>query len=214
MARYTKAVCRLCRREGRKLFLKGAKCYSGKCTFEKKPHSPGQHGNESGRRGRRPHKPSDYALQLREKQKARRIFGTLERQFRRYVHSALRARGISGEELLRRLELRLDNVVFRGGLAASRAQARQLVRHRHFMVNGRTVDIPSYQCKVGDVVQVREKSRTKPPIVEAAGIGPRSTLTWLESNPERLMVTVRDLPPREEMEGAIDEQVIVEYYSR
>jgi small subunit ribosomal protein S4 len=211
MARYTKAVCRLCRREGRKLLLKGQRCFGPKCALEKREHAPGQHGTSR----RRPRKPSDYAIQLREKQRARRTYGVLERQFRRYFRAAERSRGITGEELLRQLELRLDNVVFRAGLAASRAQARQLVRHRHFSVNGRIVDIPSYPCREGDVVEVREKSRSAPPVLAAmAGGGSKAPLSWLTCDPEAFIARVVASPRREEIDTQINEQLIVEFYSR
>lgn len=182
--------------------------------MEKREHVPGQHGADPRRR-RRPRKPSDFAIQLREKQKARRAYGVLERQFRRYFAGAERSRGITGEELLRRLELRLDNVVFRAGFASSRSQGRQFVRHRHISVNGRPVDIPSYGCREGDVVQVRESSRSMAPLLEAiSGAGSRQPMSWLEADAETFTARVVGAPQRAEIDTQVNEQLIVEFYSR
>lgn len=216
MARYTQAVCRLCRREGQKLYLKGTRCYSPKCSWEKRQVPPGfgSGGTQGGRKGRQV-KPSDYALQLRAKQKCRRIYGVLETQFRRYIREAQRERGVTGEALLQHLERRLDNVVYRAGLAPSRSAARQMVRHRHLAVNGRVVDIPSYQVKEGDLIEVREKSRTKRPIVEAReAAGAAQVPAWLETDWSRFRVTVKAIPTREQIDTDVNEALIVEYYAR
>jgi small subunit ribosomal protein S4 len=208
MARYTGAVCKLCRRERMKLFLKGTKCDTMKCPVERKPYPPGQHG-----RGRI--RESEYLLQLREKQKARRIYGVLERQFRNYYEEATRQTGLTGENLLRLLETRLDNVVYRGGLARSRDEARQLVRHRHFQVNGRTVNIPSYRVRPGDVVTVRERARNIVPIVGALEIiGMRQIPAWLSTDQNRLQISVLDVPDRGQIDVPVQEQLIVELYSK
>jgi len=208
MARYTGPVCRLCRREGAKLYLKGEKCYSPKCTFEHRPDAPGQR-----KRFRR--KPTEYGIQLREKQKARRIYGVLERQFRQYYRRASRTRGVTGEVLLQLLERRLDNVVYRMGLASSRSEARQLVRHGHFTVNGRRVNIPSYQVREGDEVAVAEKSRKVPRLKELAELaGRRGTPDWLEVDYENMKGKVLRLPTREEIDVPIQERLIIELYSR
>ena len=184
MARYTGPVCRLCRRERMKLFLKGTRCMGPKCAIERRPYPPGQHG-----RGRI--KESEYLVQLREKQKARRIYGVLEKQFRGYYEEATRAKGVTGTRLLQLLELRLDNVVYRGGLAMSRDQARQFVTHGHFQVNGRKVDIPSYRVKAGDVVAVRERSRSVGRIVEAAAFAAgRHIPDWLILEAGELKISV------------------------
>ncbi len=210
MSRYLGPVCRLCRREGEKLYLKGAKCYSPKCAIDRKSYPPGQHGQANTRR-----KVQDYGLQLREKQKARRIYGVLERQFRRYFDEAARVPGVTGEELLRQLERRLDNVVYRLGLAASRREARQLVSHRHFAVNGRTVNIPSYQVREGDVVAVRDGSREQAPIMAALQQSRgRRTPAWVEMDPAALRGRVQWLPARDEIDTDVREQMIVEFYSR
>lgn len=211
MARYTGPVCRLCRRERRKLYLKGQRCLSPKCALEKRPYPPGQFGEQAGRRRRR----SDYAVQLRNKQALRMFYGVLEGQFKRYVRQAERMPGVTGENLLRLLEGRLDNVVYRAGFAASRRQARQLVGQRHFQVNGRIVDIPSYRVRPGDVITVKDKSRNIPPIVEAVETGARVPPRWLEVNPENRTVRVLDLPAREDITDLpADEQVVIEFYSR
>jgi len=209
MANYNGPVCRLCRREGVKLFLKGAKCVSN-CTFDKRNALlPGQHGMARRR------KTSDYGIQLRAKQRARRMYGVMEAQFRTYFQRAEGATGVTGTVLLQQLERRLDNVVYRLGLAASRKEARQLVTHRHFTVNGRAQSIPSAQIRPGDVVAVKEKSRALEPIQNALSLVPnRSVPDWLSLDAEQLKGTVLRLPERPEMELAIDEQLIVEYYSR
>lgn len=208
MARYTGPVCRLCRREGEKLYLKGDRCYSSKCAIDRRSYPPGQHGQ-----GRR--KLSEYGLHLREKQKVRRIYGILERQFERYYDEAARMKGITGENLLRLLETRLDNIVYRMGVGASRAQARQLVMHGHITVNGRKVDIPSYGVKVGDTVAVNDKSRNldivKENVEAAKG---RSLPEWLEVDLENLSARVAALPTREQIDIPVEDHLIVEYYSR
>lgn len=212
MARYIGPVCRLCRREGEKLYLKGERCFTPKCAIERRNYPPGQHGRELQFRRSR---PSDYGLQLREKQKLRRIYGVLERQFRRYFEIAQRARGMTGALLLILLERRLDNVVYRLGFASSRAQARQLVRHGHFEVNGRKVDIPSYQVKPGDVIRVRESSREKDyfkNILER--VENYRPPAWLQLNPQDLSGQVLRLPVREEIDTRVQEHLIVEFYSR
>ena len=202
-------VCRLCRRESQKLFLKGEKCYV-KCTLDRRQQlPPGQHGAARRR------KVSDYGVQLRAKQRARRLYGVLETQFRHYFERAEASQGVTGTVLLQHLERRLDNVVYRLGFAASRPEARQLVSHRHFSVNGRTVNIPSYQVRPGDVVGVREGSRTAQPITQAqALLGNRPVPEWLTLDAKALTGTVVRYPERLEMDAFIDEQLIVEYYSR
>lgn len=208
MARYIEPVCRLCRRQGGKLYLKGDRCYSNKCSFDRHSYVPGEHGQ-----GRQ--KVSKYGLQLREKQKAKRIYGVLESQFRRYFARAEKERGITGENLLRLLERRLDNAVFRLGMASSRSQARQLVRHGHFSVNGRRVDIPSYLVKPGDVIAVRERSK-KMPLFQglAESLQGRSVPDWLELDAENLQGRVVALPTREHIDIPLEEHLIVELYSR
>lgn len=209
MARYIGPVCKLCRREGAKLYLKGTRCFSEKCSVARRPYPPGQHGQ-----GR--YKISEYGLRLREKQKMRRIYGLLEHQFRLYYTEATGLKGRTGEEMLGILEARLDNVVHRGGLAVTRAQARQLVRHNHVLVNGKRINIPSYRVKVGDKVEVREKSR-KIAFVTAAleFAATREQASWVEVDRENFAVTLKSLPPREELnEPSIREQLVVEYYSR
>jgi small subunit ribosomal protein S4 len=209
MARYTDAKCKLCRREGAKLFLKGDRCFSPKCAFDRRGYAPG----EQGQRPRR--KQSDFALQLREKQKARRIYGVLEKQFRKYFAEAEREPGVTGENLLRRLECRLDNVVFRLGYAPSRNAARQLVRHRHFQVDSRVVDIPSFQVKKGEVVRVREKSRNLVVFKEAKERRRDSQLCdWLSRDIENLSGSIVDDPTREGIPVTVNEQLIVELYSK
>jgi len=208
MARYTGPVCKLCRREGIKLFLKGEKCFTN-CTIEKRPQPPGPHGQRRGR------KVSDFGLQLREKQKARRLYGVLERQFRRHFEEAERRPGVTGENLLQVLEMRLDNAVYRLGLADSRAQARQLVRHGHVNVNGRKVDVPSYICKPGDEISVRETSRgneffqtMQPQLARKQIAG------WMELNTGTITGRILRIPSRDELDLNLNEQLIVEYYSR
>jgi small subunit ribosomal protein S4 len=215
MARYTGPVCRLCRRERTKLFLKGERCYSMKCPVSEavtdrhsRAYPPGEHGRDRMRQG------SEYLGQLREKQKARRIYGLLEKQFRNLYGEASRAPGITGENLLRMLELRLDNVAFRAGWGASRSQARQFVRHGHVRVNGRRVTIPSYQVRKGDVVEVREKSRTMIVIRHNIDTLDRTAPQWLEVNAGDFKATVRDLPLREQIDIPVREQLIVELYSK
>ena len=209
MARYCDAVCRLCRREGTKLFLKGQRCLTDKCAIEKRNFAPGQHG-----KARRP-KLLGYGLQLREKQKARRIYGILEDQFRAYYEKAAAAKGVTGEKLLFMLERRLDNVVYRMGLATSRAEARQLVRHGHIQVNGRTVNIPSYQVAIGQEIVVRERSRKLASILRAVDFsGGRSVPPWLEFDRENLKGRAVSLPKREDIGLDIKEQMIVELYSK
>lgn len=208
MARYTGAVCRLCRREGQKLFLKGERCYSDKCSVGIRGYAPGQHGQ-----GRK--KSSEYGLQLRAKQTARRFYGVQENQFHHYFEIAERKQGITGDNLLRILESRLDNVVYRVGFASSRAEARQLVGHGHFEVNGKRVDIASYLLKAGDVVSVCEKSRGSEKIkavVEANGARP--VPQWIDVDREKLTAKVINLPTREQIEAPVEEQLIVEFYSK
>ncbi|MBW3562096.1 MAG: 30S ribosomal protein S4 [Actinobacteria bacterium] len=208
MARYTGPDCKLCRRERQKLYLKGTKCDSPKCPVEKRPYPPGEHG-----RGRI--RESEYMLQLREKQKARRIYGVLERQFRNYYENATRMEGLTGENLLQLLELRLDNVVFRGGLSRSRDEARQVVRHRHVEVNGRTTSYPSYRVRPGDVVQIREKSRNIVPIIGALEIfGRHPVPDWLTTDVDTRRITVNALPERRHIDEPVEEQLIVELYSK
>lgn len=208
MARYTEAKCRICRREGAKLFLKGDRCYTDKCAYERRPYAPGQHG-------RIRKKMSDYAVMLREKQKTRRMYGILEGQFRAYFQRADMQRGVTGENLLSFLERRLDNVIYRLGLANSRNQARQLVRHGLFVLNGHRVTIPSLQVKVGDVIEVREKNRQSPIILEAQQvIARRGCPAWLEVDGEKLKGKVNALPTREDVQFPINEQLIVELYSK
>jgi small subunit ribosomal protein S4 len=198
----------LCRREGVKLYLKGERCYSDKCAIDRRPYAPGQHGQ-----GRK--KVSEYGLQLREKQKARRIYGVLEKQFRKYYEEAARRKGITGETLLQLLESRLDNVVYRLGFAASRPEARQLVRHGHFTVNGQRVDIPSYLTKVGDVIAVYEKSVESPRIKELLEIAEGKTvLGWLERDLNSKSGRMVRVPTREEIDIPVAEQMIIELYSR
>ncbi|TET54008.1 MAG: 30S ribosomal protein S4 [Desulfobacteraceae bacterium] len=209
MARYSEAACRLCRRENLKLFLKGDRCYTDKCAFERRSYPPGQHGQRRGR------KISDYGIQLREKQKVKRIYGVLEKQFRKYYTRADRQKGITGTNLLILLERRLDNIVYRMGFASSRNQARQVVRHNHFTVNGRKVNIPSYQVKIGDVIEVREKSRKSPFILEAMETVVRREMpSWLEVDGSNFRGIVKEFPNREVLTMPINEQLIVELYSK
>jgi small subunit ribosomal protein S4 len=209
MARYTGPVCRLCRREKMKLFLKGAKCDSMKCPIERRPYPPGDHGRTQLRR-----KDSEYLVQLREKQKARRIYGMLEKQFRTLYEEANRQAGVTGENLLRMLETRLDNVAYRAGWGSSRAQARQLVRHGHVNVNGRRVTIPSYQLRKGDVVELRDKAKAMIVVRHNIETIDRTVPPWLELSSEKASVTVRDLPLREHIDVPVREQLIIELYSR
>lgn len=209
MARYREAVCRLCRREGMKLFLKGQRCLTDKCAIEKRNFPPGQHG-----KSRRP-KPAGYGVQLREKQKVRRFYGVLENQFRAYFEKAAAAKGVTGENLLLMLERRLDNVVYRLGLATSRAEARQLVRHGHIQVTGRKVNIPSFQVSPGQEIAVRESSRQMSSVLRALDLtGGRGIPPWLELNREGLKGRVLSLPKREDVNFPIQEQAIVELYSK
>jgi small subunit ribosomal protein S4 len=208
VARYSDPVCRLCRREGMKLFLKGDRCFKDKCAIERRNYAPGQHG-------RRRSKVLGYGLQLREKQKVKRIYGILEKQFRLYFKEAARRGGITGENLLRQLELRLDNVVYSLGFSSSRAQARQLVRHGHVEVNGRKLNIPSYQVRKGDSIQVREKSRKNDQVRQAVETAAgRGVPAWLQLNAEQFQGSVIDLPKREDIRLPIQENLIVELYSK
>ncbi|MCH7922078.1 MAG: 30S ribosomal protein S4 [Nitrospinae bacterium] len=208
MARYIDSVCKLCRREGMKLFLKGERCLSDKCAFERRSYGPGQHGQ-------RQRKQTEYGLRLREKQKVKRIYGILETQFRNYYHRAARQKGITGENLLRLLERRLDNVVYRLGLAHSRKQARQLVRHNHLLVNGRRVNIPSYIVNQGDKVVVKEKSRRLEAFLTALErVDARGVPAWLEIDRKQARGVVLSLPAREDIDQDIQEQLIIELYSK
>jgi small subunit ribosomal protein S4 len=213
MARYTGPVCKICRREGEKLFLKGQRCFSPKCPFERdRGYPPGEHGRLSRFRRRR---TSDYLRQLREKQKARRIYGVLERQFRRYFREAERRTGLTGENLLILLESRLDNVVYRLGFADSRAQARQLVQHGHFVVNGRRTNIPSYIVRPQDTIAVREASRKRTYFKERAEqLDEGAVLDWLSLDTGTMTARVLNSPAREDIAVPLEEQLIVEYYSR
>lgn len=214
MARYLGPVCKLCRREGEKLFLKGERCFTPKCAFEKRSYEPGEHGRGGKGRGKS-ERESDYARQLRAKQKARRIYGILERQFRRYFGVALQKRGMTGLNLLQTLEMRLDNVVYRMGLAENRGQARQLVTHGHFMVNDIRTDVPSMIVKVGDVVQVRKESRDSKFFKELPDFSEkRQCAMWIERDLNALSGKVLRMPERGEIDGNLNEQLIVEYYSR
>jgi small subunit ribosomal protein S4 len=208
MSRYTGADCKRCRREKTKLFLKGAKCDSPKCPIEIRPYPPGEHGRN------RP-KESEYLLQIREKQKAKRIYGVLERQFHTYYEEATRKRGKTGEVMLQILESRLDNVVYRAGFAKSRDMARQLVSHGHILVNGKKVDIPSYRVAEADIIEVRAKSHEMTPfIVARAEAGERPTPAWMEVIPDKMRVLVHTLPSRAQVDTQVQEQLIVEYYSK
>ena len=209
MARETGASCRLCRRENLKLFLKGDRCYGDKCAYERRPYPPGQHGQRRGG------KLSDYQLQLREKQKVKRMYGLLENQFRRYYELAEKHKGITGTNLLLLLECRLDNVIYRMGFASSRDQARQLVRHTHVLVNNRSVNIPSFQVKVGDVVEIKEQKRKVPVILEAMEtVARRGIPNWMEVDKEKFRGTLKALPNREDLTMPIQESLIVELYSK
>lgn len=209
MARYSGPVCKLCRREGAKLFLKGSRCLSDKCAIERRNYPPGEHGRRRGRR------PSDYNVQLREKQKVKRTYGVLERQFRKYFREAAQRRGITGEALLITLERRLDNVVYRLGLSLSRPHARQIIRHGHIHVNGSRVDIPSYQASQGDVITVAPGSKKNPEIKLAAeNAGAGQTPGWLQVDLDALTGKVSQLPTRQDIDSEIQEQLIVELYSK
>ena len=209
MARYIGSVCRICRRENLKLFLKGDRCFGDKCGFDRRSYAPGQHGQR--RRG----KYSDYGIQLREKQKVKKLYGLSEKQFRLFFSRAERQKGITGTNLLMLLETRLDNVAYRLGFVNSRAQGRQFVRHRHFLVNGKRVDIPSFQVKVGDVIEVREKSRNIPPITEAMeAVVRRGIPQWLDLEKEAMKGLIKAMPVREDVTMPIQEQLIVELYSK
>lgn len=208
MARYTDSVCRLCRREGLKLFLKGERCYTDKCAIERRNYPPGEHGQART-------KFSEYAIQLREKQKLRRVYGVLEKQFRRYFQQAERSRGVTGESLLITLERRLDNMVYRMGFANSRAEGRQLVRHGHCQVNGRKVNVPSYLVKVGDVVSIREKSRKVARVADALEASQRRGIPeWLDVDREAFTGRVKALPARADLTMPINEKLVVELYSK
>ena len=207
MARYTGAVCRLCRRDGLKLFLKGSRCFTEKCAIERRNYPPGQHGLGRAKR-------SAYGEQLREKQKAKRVYGLLEGQFRRYFERAERERGVTGENLLRLLERRLDNVVFRLGFGASRAEARQIVRHGHILVNGRKVSLPSFLVKVGDQVQLRATSSLQERVTENLSAGRGQVPQWLELSAAEKRGVVRGLPLRDDIQIPVQEQLIVELYSK
>ncbi|MBP6440984.1 MAG: 30S ribosomal protein S4 [Caldilineaceae bacterium] len=212
MARYTDSVCKLCRREGMKLFLKGERCLSPKCAMERRAFPPGIHGKKQTFK----RKTSDYGVQLREKQKARRIYGVMERQFRRYFEEANRTTGLTGINLLSMLERRLDNVVYRLGFADSRAQARQIVRHGHFEVNGRKTDIPSFQVSIGDVISVRQSAVSKTYFKDRAQLmqGTARVPNWLRLNMAGMNAEIVANPAREDTEISLNEQLIVEYYSR
>jgi small subunit ribosomal protein S4 len=209
MARYTGADCKRCRREKTKLFLKGAKCDSPKCPIEIRPYPPGEHGRIRAREN------NDYLLQVREKQKAKRIYGILEKQFHNYYEEATRTRGRTGEAMLQILESRLDNVIYRAGFAKSRDMARQLVGHGHVHVNGRRVDIPSFRVSESDIVEIAPKSREMTPFVVArAEAGERTVPAWLEVIPDKMRILVHSLPVRAQIDTLVQEQLIVEYYSK
>lgn len=212
MARYRGPVCKLCRREGEKLFLKGERCFTPKCAFERRGYPPGQHGRSAQFRRRR---ESDYNRQLRAKQKARRVYGILERQFRRYYEESLQRRGLTGLNLLQILESRLDNVVYRLGFADSRAQARMLVSHGHFMVNGRRTDVPSMLLSAGDQISVRDGSRKRTYFKDLSAVAEeKTTPDWISRDVKNLTGSVTRLPERAEIDGNLNEQLIVEFYSR
>jgi len=209
LARYTGSVCRICRRENSKLFLKGDRCYSDKCAFDRRGYPPGEHGQRRGR------KASDYGIQLREKQKVKRMYGLSEKQFRLFFERADRQKGITGSNLLVLLERRLDNVVYRLGFANSRTQGRHFVKHNHFLVNGRKVNIPSYLIKVGDVVEVREKSRKVQAVTDATDtVVRRGIPQWLDVDKENFKGTIKSFPVREDLTMPMQEQLIVELYSK
>ena len=209
MARYTGPVCRLCRREGMKLFLKGERCYTGKCAIDRRAYAPGQHGQARAK------KPTEYGLQLREKQKARRMYGVMEKQFRNYFDIAARKKGVAGENLLVLLERRLDNVIFHLGFASSRPEARQLVNHGHFTINGKKVDIASYSVRVGETIAVKEGSKSSPRFKQLLeNLGSRTVPGWLSLDANTAAGTVVALPTREDIQIPIQEHLIVEKYSR
>ncbi len=209
MARYTGSVCKLCRREGEKLFLKGSRCHGAKCSFEKRSYAPGQHGNS------RRAKLSEYGIQLREKQKVKRIYGVLESQFRNYYEKATQQKGVTGENLLRLLESRLDNVVYRLGFAPSRNAARQLILHRHFLVNGRMVNVPSFLVRPGDVISVRERSRKMTVVHEAMRrIKDDAVMPWLRVDKAKLEGEFMEQPARQDIPVQVQENLIVELYSK
>ena len=208
MAKYTEAKCRICRREGCKLFLKGDRCFTGKCAFDRRPLAPGQHG-----RARK--KVSEYATQLREKQKAKFIYGVLEKPFRNYYKKAERQKGMTGENLMIMLELRLDNVLFRLGFARTRKEARQIVDHKHVLVNGKCVNIPSYLVKAGDVIEIREKSKSSARYKEILeSTNGRLVPEWLEADADALKGSVKSIPTREVIDVPVNEMLIVELYSK
>ncbi len=208
MARYIGAKCRLCRREGMKLFLKGEKCYTSKCPMENRAYPPGQHGQRRTRL-------SDYALQLREKQKLRRIYGVLEKQFRNYFKKAAQKKGSTGENLLQMLECRLDNVVYRMGFGSTRAEARQLVSHKAIMVNGKVVNIPSYQVQANDVVALTEKARNQARVQAAMELAQqRGIADWVEVDPSKMEGVLKNLPERSDLPPDIQEQLVIELYSK
>lgn len=208
MSRYLGAVCKLCRREGEKLFIKGEKCHSSKCPYDRRSYSPGQHGRRSSRF-------SDYGLQLREKQKAKRTYGLLEKQFKRYFVKAEQQKGVTGENLFRMLEARLDNIVYRLGFAVSRKAARQLVSHKHFLVNDKRTNIPSYQVKAGDQIKIREKSQNLKKILTALETSEqRGIPEWLEVDVDKKIGNIHALPTRDQIQTTIKEQLIIEHYSR
>ena len=209
MARYTGPVCRLCRREGMKLFLKGERCYTGKCAIDRRAYAPGQHGQARAK------KPTEYGLQLREKQKARRMYGVMEKQFRHYFDEAARRKGVTGENLLTLLERRLDNVIFHLGFASSRAEARQLVNHGHFTINGKKVDIPSYSVRAGEIIAVKEGSKSSPRMKQLLeNLGSRTVPGWISLDANTAAGTIVALPTREDIQLPIQEHLIVEKYSR
>ncbi|MDR3599412.1 MAG: 30S ribosomal protein S4 [Desulfosporosinus sp.] len=209
MARYTGPVCRLCRREGLKLFLKGERCYTGKCAIDRRAYAPGQHGQARAK------KPTEYGLQLREKQKARRMYGVMEKQFRHYFDEAARRKGVTGENLLTLLERRLDNVIFHLGFASSRPEARQLVNHGHFTINGKKVDIASYSVRVGEIIAVKEGSKSSPRMKQLLeNLGSRTVPGWISLDANTAAGTIVALPTREDIQLPIQEHLIVEKYSR
>ena len=215
MAKYLGPVCKLCRREGEKLFLKGERCFTPKCGFDKRSFAPGVHGKSGSRSRTATGRESDFARQLRAKQKARRVYGTMERQFRRYYETAQQRRGLTGLNLLQLLENRLDNVVYRVGFASSRAMARLLVSHGHFTVNGRRSDVPSMLLNASDVIQVREGSRQTTYFKELVDVAEKRTFpAWLNRDLKNFMGTVLRMPERAEIDGNLNEQLIVEFYSR
>lgn len=208
MSRHTESVCKLCRREMTKLFLKGDRCYTDKCAIDRRAYPPGQHGQNQS-------KSSNYALQLREKQKIRRLYGIQEKQFRNYFQEADRLKGVTGSNLLVLLERRLDNITYRMGFANSRAQSRQLIRHGHILVNGNKIDIPSYSVENGDVITLRQKSREVQKVIQALdAVERRGVPAWLELNRTELTGVVKSIPTREDLAMPLQEQLVVEFYSR